>query len=89
MSHFFQIQEHILRYYSSILPLKRNLLTHLDGLFVTSLAVGVSGQVQKDSICFIVCISIWKQILWPTLMDSLPEINIFFCMIIELHELQN
>ena len=40
-------KKYILRYYSSILPLKRNLLTHLDGLFVSSLAVGVSGQVDR------------------------------------------
>ena len=33
------------KYFSSIVPIKRNLLTHLDGLLVTSLTVGVFGQV--------------------------------------------
>ena len=53
LRHFLTLSSHLIaetefqirKFFSSILPIKRNLLTHLDGLLVTSLTVGVFGQV--------------------------------------------
>ena len=45
----------IRKFFSSILPIKRNLLTHLDGLLVTSLTVGVFGQVSIP-LCLCLCL---------------------------------
>ena len=53
----------IRKFFSSILPIKRNLLTHLDGLLVTSLTVGVFGQVFPPPFVFVFVFALYLSLL--------------------------